>query len=387
MRSNAGIGWPLMPRWAAISGTMVRLSTFTPRMWAHSGARSACHGRRPRLSRAFSFGSRRPGLPNVGACWTSCCRFPRLFGFVYVFSGLYKASGASPRCLTLFKHRARRDRAGGDASGLDYFSCSPNFLRTFFLRQDHDRFLYWVLQIAFLSGPRITYRYFPLLRTLQRAKGPVQRRCWWLGAPPTPMCLLRAIESGAVHQNAPGGYPVASVVRIAAKPYAVFPCSAKPDDIESVIADLGGRGTNVKRLVLTPSALAPEAKPETILMRARRLGLVTSRLLRLDEGGEALRLAPVDVEDLLLRPRVKIDYGRLEGFVRNKSIIVTGGGGIHRGGNLRPLVTFGVRPPAGDRELGACPARGTGRCSRPSGRRRGLKAASLMCATAPASSA
>ena len=58
----------------------------------------------------------------------------------------------------------------------------------------------------------------------------------------------------------------------------------------------------------------PEAKPETILMRARRLGLATSRLPSLDEGGEALRLAPVDVEDLLLRPSVKIDYRRLEQF-------------------------------------------------------------------------
>ena len=94
--------------------------------------------------------------------------------------------------------------------------------------------------------------------------------------------------------------------------------------------------------MLTPSALAPEAKPETILMRARRLGLVTSRLPSLDEGGEALRLAPVNVEDLLLRPGVKIDYGRLEGFVRNKSIIVTGGGGSIGAEICDRIVTFGA---------------------------------------------
>jgi O-antigen biosynthesis protein WbqV len=33
------------------------------------------------------------------------------------------------------------------------------------------------------------------------------------------------------------------------------------------------------------------------------------------------------VEDLLLRPSIKIDYARLEAFVRGKSIVVTGGGG------------------------------------------------------------
>jgi O-antigen biosynthesis protein WbqV len=115
-----------------------------------------------------------------------------------------------------------------------------------------------------------------------------------------------------------------------------------PDDIENVFADLQNRGTNVTRLVLTPSALAPEQKPETILMRARRLGLATSRLPSLDDGGEALRLAPVNVEDLLLRPGVKIDYRRLEAFVQNKAIIVTGGGGSIGAEICDRIVTFGA---------------------------------------------
>ena len=70
--------------------------------------------------------------------------------------------------------------------------------------------------------------------------------------------------------------------------------------------------------------------------------MVTSRLPALDEGGEALRLAPVNVEDLLLRPRVKIDYGRLEAFVTGKSIIVTGGGGSIGAEICDRIVTFGA---------------------------------------------
>jgi O-antigen biosynthesis protein WbqV len=108
------------------------------------------------------------------------------------------------------------------------------------------------------------------------------------------------------------------------------------------MADLGSQGTRVARLVLAPSALSPEAKPETILMRARRLGLATSRLPSLDDGGEALRLAPVKVEDLLLRARVNIDYRRLEDFVKGKSIIVTGGGGSIGAEICDRIVTFGA---------------------------------------------
>src|SRR5262249_42650243 len=56
----------------------------------------------------------------------------------------------------------------------------------------------------------------------------------------------------------------------------------------------------------------------------------------------ALRLAPINVEDLLLRPRVNIDYRRLELFVQNKSIIVTGGGGSIGAENCDRIVTFGA---------------------------------------------
>ena len=101
------------------------------------------------------------------------------------------------------------------------------------------------------------------------------------------------------------------------------------------------RGTPVARLVLTPSALAPEAHPEAILMRARRAGLAVSRLPSLD-AGEAPRLAPVAVEDLLLRPSVSIDYRRLETFVRGKAIVVTGGGGSIGAEICDRIVTFGA---------------------------------------------
>ena len=77
-------------------------------------------------------------------------------------------------------------------------------------------------------------------------------------------------------------------------------------------------------------------------MRARRLGLTMSQLPSLDAGGAAVQLAPVSVEDLLLRPSVKIDYRRLEQFVAGKSIVVTGGGGSIGSEICERIVAFGA---------------------------------------------
>jgi O-antigen biosynthesis protein WbqV len=105
------------------------------------------------------------------------------------------------------------------------------------------------------------------------------------------------------------------------------PVRGFPTDLETTVVALRSQGISVGRLVLTPSALAPDMHPETMLMQARRLGLAASRLPSLGAGEEALRLAPVAVEDLLLRASVKIDYQRLEDFIRGKTVVVTGGGG------------------------------------------------------------
>jgi O-antigen biosynthesis protein WbqV len=113
------------------------------------------------------------------------------------------------------------------------------------------------------------------------------------------------------------------------------------DDIEDVIRDFAGRDKPIKRIVMTPSAFEPEARPEAVLMRARRLGLIVSRMPSLDSG-DAPRLTNVAVEDLLLRPSEKIDYARLEALVKGKSVIVTGGGGSIGSEICERVATFGA---------------------------------------------
>ena len=261
-------------------------------------------------------------------------------GFVYGYFGLYKTKWRFISLPDLFNIVRAATVLAVTLLALDYVLLAPNVYGTFFFGKITIA-LYWLLQIAFLSGPRIVYRHFRYTRTLQHARVGDAAPVLVVGHAADAEVLLRAIESGAVTKIRPVGILSASASDRSQSIRGVSVLGS-PEDLGNVVADLANRGVNVTRLVLTPSALAPEAQPETILMQARRLGLATSRLPSLDDGGEALRLAPVNVEDLLLRPGVKIDYRRLERVVKGKSIIVTGGGGSIGAEICDRIVTFGA---------------------------------------------
>jgi len=260
--------------------------------------------------------------------------------FVYFVFGLYKAKwrfASLPDLMNIF--RAATVLAVSLLI-LDYVLVAPTFLGGFFFGKISIA-VYWCLQMLLLGGPRIAYRYFRYSRTRHHALESDSIPTLVLGRAEDADVLLRAIESGAVKKIRCVGIlsPSAADQGQSLRGVAVLGTFA---DLEGIVADFAERGTQVSRLVLTPSALNPEAKPETVLMRARRLGLATHRLPSLEDRREALHLAPVAVEDLLLRPSVVIDYQRLEAFVKGKSVVVTGGGGSIGSEICDRVVTFGA---------------------------------------------
>lgn len=223
---------------------------------------------------------------------------------------------------------------------VDYIMVAPNVYGDFFLGKA-TILIYWVLQMFFLGGPRVAYRYFRYSRARSRAIRNDSAPTLILGRAADAEVLIRAIESGAVKKTWPVGVLSHSPAD-RGQSIRGIQVLGNFDDLEAVVANLAQRGTNVRRVVLTPSAFEPDIATDTLLMRARRLGLTTSRLPSLDDSVEALRLAPVNVEDLLLRPSVKIDYRRLENFIKGRSIVVTGGGGSIGAEICDRVVTFGA---------------------------------------------
>jgi FlaA1/EpsC-like NDP-sugar epimerase len=208
---------------------------------------------------------------------------------------------------------------------LDYILLYPTLYGTYFFGKITIA-LYWLLQVAFLGGPRLAYRLFRHSRTQQHARRSDAVPTLVVGVAADAEVLIRAIESGAVKKVRLIGI-LSSSPSDQGQSVRGIRVRGRPEDLENVVASFASQDVRVGRLVLTPSALSPDLHPETMLMQARRLGLTTSRLPSLEASEEALRLTPVAVEDLLLRPSVKIDYRRLEDFIRGKTVVVTGGGG------------------------------------------------------------
>src|ERR1700678_3655903 len=186
---------------------------------------------------------------------------------------------------------------------LDYILVAPNVHGTFFFGKV-TIVLFWFLEVFFLSALRFAYRYFRYTRVRRHARTEGASRTLLVGRAADAEVLLRGIESGAVTRLWPVGVLSPSMAD-RGQSIRNIPVLGGIDDIEDVIRDFARREKPIARVVMMPSAFDPEAHPESVLMRARRLGLIVSRMPSL-EGGDAPRLTTVDVEDLLLRSSVDI---------------------------------------------------------------------------------
>jgi O-antigen biosynthesis protein WbqV len=230
---------------------------------------------------------------------------------------------------------------------LDYIFVAPNVQGAFFPNVQGAFFfgkvtiiLFWFLEVSFLSASRLAYRYFRYTRVRHHAKAEDARPTLLVGRAADAEILLRGIESGAVKRI----WPVALLSQSPAdRGHSIrsIPVLGGIEDLEDVIADFAKRNKPIARVVMTPSAFEPEARPESVLMRSRRSGLIVSRLPSL-ESGDTPRLTSVAVEDLLLRPSEKINHSRLEALVKDKAVIVTGGGGSIGSEICERVVTFGA---------------------------------------------
>ena len=220
---------------------------------------------------------------------------------------------------------------------LDYILVAPQRLRRVLLRQDHHRAL---LVPADRVPGRLARRLppFPLYaHAAARARGEHSLPTLVLGRAADAEVLLRAIESGAVSSVRPVGIlsPSRADRGQSIRGIPVLGESRRSRTDRRATSRRAARTSCA--LIFTPSALAPEAAPEVDPdARAPARAARPAGCRRSTTAAKPLQLAPVAVEDLLLRPSVKIDYRRLESFVHGQVDRRHRRRRLDRRGNLRP---------------------------------------------------
>ena len=124
--------------WAAISGTMIGLSKFTPRMWlilAHDLLATAAA-----VVASFFIRFEEAGLAERWRLLVVLLPlFRRLCRLRLRLLRALQGEVAVHLAARSLQHRARRDRARGDAAGARLRAAGAELLRHVLLRQDHDR--------------------------------------------------------------------------------------------------------------------------------------------------------------------------------------------------------------------------------------------------------
>jgi O-antigen biosynthesis protein WbqV len=261
-------------------------------------------------------------------------------GFVYWFFQLYRSKWRFASLPDLYNIFRASSVLALTLLVVDYILVSPQIFGFFFFGKITIA-LYWLIQMFFLGGPRLAFRYVKYAQSRQTLQRHANTPTLLLGRGSDIEVMLRAIESGAVKKLQPQGVLSYRADDLGQSIRGV-PVLGTFADLDQVVQDFQERGVPIRRLVATPSALAPEAYPDMLIARARRLGLPLVRVTSLGEGMRDAELAPLEIEDLLLRPTVQIDRARLENFIRGKRVLVTGGGGSIGSEICTRVVAFGA---------------------------------------------
>ena len=306
-------------------------------------------------------------------------------GFVYWFFQLYRSKwrfASLPDLYNIF--RASSVLALG-LLVVDYILVSPQLFGFFFFGKITIA-LYWLIQMFFLGGPRLAFRYIKYAQSRQTLQRDANTPTLLLGRGTDIEVMLRAIESGSVKKLQPHGRSV--VPRRRSRPVdpgrsgprhlrgsrpggAGFPRTRRADPPAGGDPERAGAGS-ASRHADRPRAPSRPAAGARHLAWRRHAGRRT---------GAARNRRPAAAPDGADRPGAAGEFHSRQARSRHRRRR------LHRVGNLHPRGGVRRQPPAGARELRTVAAsnsrkshhpverhaggRRNRRCARPRARARG----------------
>ncbi len=281
---------------------------------------------------------------------------------VYFAFGLHRNKWRFTSLPDLFNIFRVSTVLAGSLLAVDYVLVAPNVYGEFFFGKI-TILLYWFLQIFFLGGSRIAYRYFHYTRVIQHARVADATPTLVLGRAADVEVLLRAVESGAVKKI----WTVGVLSPSRADRGQIDPRRAgarrrrrrrngrqrprqprhagRPPGVDALGAVAGGAPG------VDPGA-RPQARPDREPVAVARLA-GPGHATRPGGGG---RPAAASERQHRLRAAGKLRQRQVGGGDRRRR--------LDRLGDLRPAGHLRRRPPAGHRKFGTGAACGTGSAQR-----------------------
>jgi O-antigen biosynthesis protein WbqV len=201
--------------------------------------------------------------------------------------------------------------------------------------------LFCVLQSAILISGRVAYRAYRLLLKRKLKELENIEAAVFVGTLKEFDAALRAAEQGLLKNLTIAGGLLPRGASQATRVQGA-PVFGDVSALEAACAKLRLGGISVCA-VLTAASLSerPEELRE-LQVSARRLGLQILRLQPVGLSPEAAAV-PLNFADFFLRSEIRVDRERIDALVRDKSVLVTGGGGTIGGEIARRVVAHGAR--------------------------------------------
>lgn len=200
--------------------------------------------------------------------------------------------------------------------------------------------LLWPILVVLLAGPRLLYRAYKdgnLRLVLDRRPGE-RIPILLIGADTGTEAFLRAQSRRQVVSYRAVGIVEPRGRHLGRDIHGVRVLGTL-NDLASIIERLDARGLKPEKLVVTTPGLRGEAMRK-LLDEADRFGLALTRMPAASDLGSAEEVRPIEVEDLLGRPRRELDRDAMRHLVTGKRVLVTGAGGTIGSELCRQIVSL-----------------------------------------------
>lgn len=204
-------------------------------------------------------------------------------------------------------------------------------------------FINWFVLMALLGAPRFIYRFWKDRRIdFSTSTGGNQIPVLLVGASDGADQFIRSLRQSSDARYAPVGILSEYTQRVGRTIRGVDVLGTV-DDLERVTANLRAKGIAPSRLVLTKDEIKGTAVRD-LLERSSQLGMSLARIPKLtdfqDAESNGVEMKPVAIEDLLGRPQTPLDRDAMKALIKDRKVLVTGGGGSIGAELVRQIAAF-----------------------------------------------